>query len=133
MKKTKLTEEKAKILLRRYFESRKVEKRDSQGNPIVNKMGETVLEARPATVTGMVLALGLCGREELEAITDKKTKALIDRALLKIEEEAEEKLFSKDCFNGAKLLLSVNFPRWSGESVAETGTASLGVCSVWAE
>lgn len=70
---------------------------------------------RPPTVTGLSLALGCDAREELAAYTDRRGE-LIRNALLRIENSAEEKLFSKEHFSGAKLFLEVNFSRWSGET-----------------
>lgn len=116
-----------------YFDSRRVVKRDSDGQVIVSKTGEILYEERPCTVTGLALALGMTSREELEQVRDQKVKALIDRALLKIEESAEEKLFFKDTAGGAKLFLATNFRRWSQNVTEESGPISLGVCSVWAE
>lgn len=131
----KLTEPMARKLLAAYFDSRCVEKRDAEGNPVVNKNGEVVTECRPCTVTGIALALGKTSREELYAVKEPKIRELIDRALLRVEESAEEKLFSKDTAGGAKLFLSVNFKRYAengNEEAAGVG-AGLGVCSVWAE
>ena len=39
---------------------------------------------------------------------------------MRVEEYAEERLFSKEAFSGVKLFLAVNFDRWSdGEAVDE--------------
>jgi hypothetical protein len=90
----KLTEEKVKRELQKYFYSRRVVKEDREGNPLRGKNGELLYEERPCTVTGVALALGMTGREELEKVQNKKIQALIRRALLRVEESAEEKLFS---------------------------------------
>jgi hypothetical protein len=119
--------------LEEYFASRRVAKRDSNGQILLARTGEILFEEKPCTVTGLALALGLSSREELALIKDKKVKALIDRALLRIEESAEEKLFSKDTVNGAKLFLATNFKRWAGAAEKEEEAPSLGVCSLWAE
>ncbi len=66
----------------------------------------------PYTLTGFALALGLESREELYTFKDPKMQSLIRRGILRIEEYAEERLFSKDAFSGVKLFLSVNFDRW---------------------
>jgi len=73
---------------------------------------DTSVYIRPLTVTGLALALGLSSREELYSFKDKKTRELIEKSLMKIEENAEEKLFSKEYYQGAKLFLEVNFRRW---------------------
>ena len=127
----KLTEDLTKKRICAYFVSRRVEKRDAEGNVLVNKSGEVLYEERPCTVTGLALALGFSDREALFSIKNKKIKVLVDRALLKIEEDAEEKLFCKDTFHGAKLFLETNYKRWQGEETREI--AGLGVCSQWAE
>lgn len=71
-------------------------------------------EKRPPTVTGLSLALGCSAREQLGVYTDRRGE-LVRHALLRIENSAEEKLFSKEYFSGAKLFLEVNFSRWAGE------------------
>ncbi len=73
----------------------------------------------PPTVTGLALALGFSSREELTRFKDQKRSRLIQKALMKIENNAEEKLFTKEHFSGAKLFLEVNFSRWSAESREE--------------
>lgn len=72
-------------------------------------------EKRPPTVTGLSLALGCSAREELALYADRRRGELVRHALLRIENSAEEKLFSKEYYSGAKLFLEVNFSRWSGE------------------
>lgn len=127
----KLTEEVAKKRICAYFDSRRVEKRDPEGHVLLSKGGEVLYEEKPCTVTGLALALGFSDRDALFAIKNKKIKALVDRALLKIEEYAEEKLFCKDTFHGAKLFLEANYKRWQDSETREI--AGLGVCSQWAE
>ena len=129
----KLTEEKARALLREYFRSRRVEMRGADGQVVVGKNGAALYEEKPSTVTGVALALGFSRREELDAVGDKKVKALIDRALLRVEESAEERLFGKESFQGAKLFLTANFPRWAGAETEADTAPNLGVCSSWAE
>ncbi|MBR5296106.1 MAG: hypothetical protein IKU24_05905 [Clostridia bacterium] len=129
----KLTEEGATKKICAYFASRKIEKRNQEGEILLGKGGEVLYDEKPYTVTGLALALGFSRREELLNIKNKKIKALIDRALLKIEENAEEKLFSKDTFHGAKLFLEANFDRWSEEGIEAQSADGLGVCTQWAE
>lgn len=126
-----LKEDLAKKRICAYFASRRVEKRDAEGNVLMNKSGEVLYEEKPCTVTGLALALGFSQREALFEIKNKKVKVLVDRALLKIEEYAEEKLFCKDTFHGAKLFLEANYKRWQEGETEEI--AGLGVCSQWAE
>ena len=129
----KINGKNAKRMIEEYFASRRVAKRDSEGQILIAKTGEILFEEKPCTVTGLALAMGFDRREELHEIQDKKVKALIDRALLQIEESAEEKLFSKDTVNGAKLFLATNFKRWAGAHQEEPEEVSLGVCTLWAE
>ena len=128
----KLTEETATEKISAYFASRRVEKRNGEGEVLLGKNGEIQYEEKPCTVTGLALALGL-SREELFEMKDKKIRALVDRALLKIEESAEEKLFCKDTFHGAKLFLENNFKRWQDAGQDSFEPQDLGVCSLWAE
>jgi len=127
----KLDEEVVKKRICAYFDSRRVEKRDQEGNVLLSKGGEVLYDEKPYTVTGLALALGFSDRDALFGIRNKKIKVLIDRALLRIEEYAEEKLFCKDTFHGAKLFLEANYKRWQGEETQEI--AGLGVCTQWAE
>lgn len=118
-----------------YFESRKIILRDKKGEPVVNESGEFEYTEKPSTITGLALALGFSSREELYEVKDKKTKKLIDRALLMIEEKAEEKLFDKESFNGTKLFLATNFARWSDAAINENddNSGDMGVFSTWAK
>ncbi len=129
----KITENMIRQGITEYFDSRKTEKRDQEGQVLLGKGGEILYEEKPCTVTGLALALGFSDRESLFEIDNKKIKALVDRALLTIEENAEEKLFSKDTFHGAKLFLETNFKRWRGEGEEVDTDSALGVCTLWAE
>jgi len=129
----KLTEDKARRRIDSYFESRRKEKRNSEGELLLSKSGEVLYEEKPYTVTGLALALGFSNREELYSQENEKIKALIDRALLRIEESAEEQLFSKECFHGAKLFLEANFKRWQGKEDEDMSNIGLGVCTLWSE
>ena len=118
--------------IKEYFASRRIPKRGSDGEILTEKGGGILYEERAPTVTGLALYLGFNSREELLSLTGKRRKALVDRALLKIEEYAEEKLFCKECFQGAKCFLSANFRRWRDGS-EEEAAPDLGICSDWAE
>ena len=118
--------------VREYFAQRKTPRIGADGEVLRDKTGAVLYEEKAATVTGLAFYLGFSSREEMLSIQEKKTKALFDRALLKIEEQAEEKLFCKDCFQGAKLFLAANFKRWREESKEEVNV-DLGVFSAWTE
>ncbi len=94
---------------------------NSRLSPLVDKNGDAVKDASgkaqmktvlPYTLTGLALALGLESRDELYSFKDEKMQRLVKMAILRIEEYAEERLFSKEAFSGVKLFLSVNFDRW---------------------
>ena len=93
-----------------YFASREGTKYDKSGN------AQSV--TFPYTVTGLCIALGLNSRDELFSFKDEKMQVLVNIALLKIEEYAEEKLFSKEAGAGVKLFLAVNFDRWNDKETA---------------
>ncbi len=96
-----------------YFKSRLTPEHDKNGNVVVDESGKIKMQTTlPYTLTGLTLALGLESREELFGFEDERMKRLVKMAVLKIEEFAEEKLFSKEAFSGVKLFLSVNFDRW---------------------
>ena len=80
-----------KRLIEEYFEQ-------CRGEPREGKNGETVyVNGRPPTLTGLALAMGFSSKGELmELRKSPKWKELIDKALLKIENFNEEKLFEKD-------------------------------------
>lgn len=128
-----LTKKRTAERIRAYFLSRKVPRLDKNGEICQNREGEILYEEKPCTVSGLVRALGLSRREQLDEISDPKIRDLVDRALLRIEENAEEKLFQKDLFQGTKLFLATNFPRWqnaAGEN--EPGNVDdKGLFALW--
>ena len=128
-----LTARKAAQGIHDYFLSRMVPKIDKGGEICRNKAGEILYEEKPCTVSGLVRALGLSRREDLDKIRDPKIRDLVDRALLRIEESAEEKLFQKDLFQGTKLFLATNFPRWqnaAGELESQE-VDDRGIFAIW--
>ena len=95
-----------------YFAGCEGPRLDKNGNPLIDSEGNPLMTVtKPYTVTGLAYALGLESREGLLSV-DGKPGALIRRALLKIEEYAEQQLFFKESHAGSKLFLSVNFERW---------------------
>ena len=133
--KKKETPEEFAVKIEQYFYTRRILKRDKQGEAIMGADGAFQYDERPYTVTGLALALGFSSREELFSVNDRHKKALVGRALLRVEESAEEKLFNKDSFNGTRLFLATNFQRWNEsarKSEEPESDGDLGVCSVWA-
>jgi len=96
-----------------YFNSRMTEQYSKNGELLLDVTGKPVKRVEfPYTLTGLALSLGLDSREALFSFENKEMARLVKMAVMKIEEYAEEKLFSKESFSGVKLFLSVNFERW---------------------
>lgn len=77
----------------------------------------------PPTVSGLAMALGFSSREELLGYGGKDScRKLIDKALLKIEDFAESRLFDKGQYSGAKFFLEGNFKGWDGGRDNEADT-----------
>ncbi len=101
-----------------YFKSRKTIRTDKNGNPVMDEGGNVLFGTdAPYTMTGYAEAIGLSSVEELFGFPDEERQLLVKKALLRIEAYAEEHLFNKDSFPGAKLFLSVNFKRWSEKGI----------------
>jgi hypothetical protein len=101
----------------KYFNSRLKEQYGKNGEPVLDAHGKQIKKAElPCTLTGLALSLGLDSREALFSFEDEQMQRLVRMAVMKIEEYAEEKLFSKESFSGVKLFLSVNFDRWQDKS-----------------
>lgn len=77
----------------------------------------------PPTVSGLAMALGFASREDLLGYCGKDPcRNLIDKALLKIEDFAESRLFDKGQYSGAKFFLEGNFKGWDGGRDNEADT-----------
>ncbi len=99
--------------IEKYFSSRLSPLVDKNGDAVLDDNGKPQMKnTLPYTLTGLALALGLESREALFSFEDEKMQRLVKMAVLRIEEYAEERLFSKEAFSGVKLFLSVNFDRW---------------------
>lgn len=102
-----------------YFDSRLTPVYDKNGNIILDENGEVLKKTTlPYTLTGLALAVGLDSREELFKFEDPEIDRYLRMSAMKVEEYAEERLFSKEAFSGVKLFLAVNFDRW-GDGVSE--------------
>ncbi len=90
------------------------------GEPIFDKTGLPVIRGEsPVTVTGLAAALGLRSRAELYALREKKEFApVLDRALLRIEANTEQRLFESPSVRGAEFLLKLDFGRAREEEPA---------------
>lgn len=100
-----------------YFRSLEgVKALDDEGAPMYDKSGAAVMAVaeRPPTVSGLALALGFSSRRELLDYRGGGVYGdIIQNALSRIEQYAEERLFDKGQYSGAKFFLANNFPRWS--------------------
>lgn len=110
-----------------YFESRLAPVLDKNGVPLVDENGELIKKVSlPYTLTGLALAVGCDSREELFTFKNKDMNRLLRTAVLRVEEYAEERLFSKEAFSGVKLFLAVNFDRWrDGADTVDEGEYEL--------
>ncbi|MBQ9940506.1 MAG: hypothetical protein IJO74_03085 [Clostridia bacterium] len=119
-----------------YFESRYGPVLDKGKNPVMDEAGNIIYEiVRPPTLSGLALCLGLDSREKLTVFT--KNKAIlsdVNRAILQVEEYAEEKLFSKESnTSGIKLYLAVNFKRWASDDAVQEAEDFPEEYNSWAE
>lgn len=115
MKKNKIptTARELERKIKAYFKKCEKETVDKNGEVILDSNGRALKSvAVPYTLTGLALALGLDSREALFEFSDPEMARLVKMAVMKIEDYAEQKLFSKEAFSGVKLFLSVNFERW---------------------
>ena len=75
---------------------------------------------KPPTVTGLALAIGFNSRSALLEFNGNQVHVdIISRALARIEEFAEAKLFDKGLYTGAKFFLANNFKNWSDKPPAD--------------
>ncbi len=96
-----------------YFKSRLVPMTDKNGVPICDENGKVIEKTGlPYTLTGLALAIGCETRDELFTFENEEMQRFIRMSVLKVEEYAEERLFSKEAFSGVKLFLATNFDRW---------------------
>jgi hypothetical protein len=80
----------------KYFSSRLQPMTDKNGNVILDENGEIINKVSlPYTLTGLALAVGLESREELFSFTDPEINRFLRMSAMKVEEYAEERLFSR--------------------------------------
>lgn len=93
--------------------------RDKNGIPLI-------INAKPPTVTGLALALGFTGRQQLIDYQGREEFSdTVTRAKARCEEYAESRLYDKDGANGAKFSLGCNFG-WNAER-EKSGDSAAGV------
>ena len=101
---------------------------DEEGNALLDKQGAPVIvNAKPPTVSGLALALGLNSRQSLLNYQGKKMFAdTVKRAKLRVEEYCERQLFDRDKRQGAEFNLRFNF-RWDEREEKEGEKGGGGV------
>jgi len=122
------TPEEALELINEYFED--CDGRyltNKEGEPVLNKFGEPVIVgARPLTVAGLCLALGLTSREGLDGYLKRPEFAdLIRRAKLAIEAFTNEACFDKNASQGARFVLSAVHGYKTEKEVNHTGSVEV--------
>lgn len=121
------TPEEMEAVIDKYFEECKGEVlKDDDGNPILTKHGEAVVvNARPPTIAGLVLALGFSSKQTLYNYGEKKKfSKLISLARLRIEEYTEARLFDRDGCRGAEFSLMNNFG-WNNKPKTDADKEAL--------
>ena len=110
-----------KLRVKEYFDSRLAPVTDKNGIPLTDENGCIIKKiSLPYTLTGLALAVGCESREEMFTFENEEMNRFMRMSAMRVEEYAEERLFSKEAFSGVKLFLAVNFDRWSdGEAVDE--------------
>lgn len=110
-------------LAKKYFmDHAGVQAVDDNGEPLFDKNGAPVMSVteKPLTVTGLALALGFPSRLALlEYRNSGSCCTAVSRALMKVEEFAEAKLFDKGQYSGAKFFLANNFKGWCDKPDAD--------------
>ena len=101
-------------------------RRDEAGAYVLDKRGQPILDgAIPLTVSGLRRALGFASRR---SILDYKGRpgfaCVIQRARLRIENYAEERLYDKEGCMGAKWTLAVCFG-WGCDAAADEKPAPV--------
>ena len=88
---------------------------DEDGNAITDKRGQPLFyPAKPPTITGLALALGFTSRQALLNYQAKEEFVdTVTRAKSRVEEFAEQMLYSPGAANGAKFNLTNNFEGWT--------------------
>lgn len=116
--------------IEQYFKSCEGELfKNADGDIVLDKYGNPVIiGAKPPTVTGLALALGFNSRQSLLNYQGKKEFLdTITRAKSIVEEYAEQRLFDRDGFQGAKFSLTNNFKGWREKPLEETSESAVQI------
>lgn len=95
-------------------------RRDDSGGYVLDRSGRPILDgAAPLTMTGLQIALGFRSRQSLVDYRGRREFSdIIQRARLRVEQYAEERLFDRDGYAGAAWVLSTAFG-WGREAAEE--------------
>lgn len=110
-----------------YFDScRGYYRRDDTGAYVLDKRGCPILDgSQPLTISGLQIALGFRSRQSLIDYGKRQPFAsIVQRARLRIENYAEERLYDKEGCMGAKWTLTACFG-WGHESSSEDKPAPI--------
>lgn len=115
-----------------YFAGLMVPLRDKSGSAVVDEDGNPVMvTGKPATVTGLALALGLRSRQALINYQGRpEYTAIVEEAKLRIEAYAEARLYDHEGCNGAKFALSVNWGWVDRQDIGLAGGMDINVKTV---
>lgn len=88
---------------------------DTDGDVVYNKYGQPiVIDRHPPTVTGLARTVGLRTRMALYKYRGRPaTKAIVEDALMRIQEYAEGRLYDRDGVAGAKFVLQNCYDGWN--------------------
>ena len=95
-------------------------RRDDAGAYVLDRRGRPIVDgATPMTITGLQSALGFRTRKSLHDYGKRQEFSdIIHRARLMVENYAEERLFDRDGYSGARFVLQNGFG-WRSASTAE--------------
>ncbi len=93
---------------------------EDTGKAVLDKRGKPVMAGeRPATLTGLALALGFNTRTDMLRYRGRaECEAAILRGRSRLEQYAEERLYDKECGSGARFVLEnggLNAPPEDGD------------------
>lgn len=100
-----------------YFEScRGHYRRDDSGAYVLDRHGRPIVDGeQPVTMSGLQLALGFRSRQSLSDYRSRgEYRYVIERARLRVECYAEQRLFDRDGYSGAAFVLKTAFD-WGHE------------------
>lgn len=106
-------------------------RRDDSGAYVLDRRGQPIIDGeQPVTMSGLQLALGFKSRQSLSDYRGRgEFRYVVDRARLRVENYAEQRLFDRDGYSGARFLLQTAFG-WGREDSQGDGQAIPAVSIV---